>query len=340
MQQAWQIFLRQQLTNHHPLDATDNTIFNLGAEALFHIHGGDAEDFLQSQLSNDLRDITTDKGQLSCYCNPKGRIIALLRCYPAHDGGSIGNKPSGYYLLLPESVAETVHQRLSLYRMRANVTIDNTTKMVHFGAMGTLVSHWLEQHDLLPDVAAYSCIATAATQVVRIGIHRYDIMASPEHAIALWQELGTLCQIADTRYWRYINILAGLPCVHKHSSELFIPQMLNLDLLDAISFSKGCYPGQEIIARMHYLGRNRQRMLHYFSKVGAQISTGMAIYGNEKSLKVGTIVDAMDNADGSCQLLATIKLDYVDQTLHAGSAQGPELQPRSLPYTIPELQPQ
>ncbi len=337
MHQNWQKFLHHQPTTEQAGDATDNTIFNLQAEALIHIHGPDAEDFLQSQFSNDIRTMTRNQGQSSCYCNPKGRIIALLRCGPACDQNASGNQPTGYFLTLPKSLEETVLQRLNLYRMRAKVEINTSSGFVHFGARGTAVSHWLREQSLLPDANPYRCKTTGTCQVIRLDANRYLLIAPPAQAIEFWEKLRSFCQMADIEHWRLADILAGTPVVIKDTSELFTPQMLNLDLLGAISFSKGCYPGQEIIARMHYLGRNRQRMIRCVGTTDTSIRAGMPIYGSAANLKIGTVVNAVSKPDGSCHLLASVKLDFVNQALYANSAQGLALQPQPLPYPIPEL---
>jgi len=345
MHQAWQTLLWQKPTAALPLNTADNTIFNLQAEALLHIHGPDARDFLQSQFSNDIHNISVAQGQLSGYCNPKGRLIALLRIYPdllqnSKDQADNENQPAGYFIVLPHSLAEIVEKRLCLYRMRAHVQITSTSDIVHFGVMGTDISGWLEKNQLLPDKALYSCRTNLSLQVVRVGPDQYDLVTSTGQAIKVWQELVSDSQTGDIQQWQYSEIMTGHPAVYKDTSELFIPQMLNLDLLDAISFSKGCYPGQEIIARMRYLGRNRQRMLRYSCDTDIALTPGMPLYGNDENRKIGAIVDAVADTAGSYQLLATVKLDDLEQPLHAGSAQGPLLSQQTLSSEIPELQPQ
>jgi len=351
MHPTWQEYLLQQTTNCRPGDASDNTIFKLDAEALLQIDGPDAQDFLQSQLSNDILQITADHGQLNCYCNPKGRLIALLHCIPdnskthlSEHAGIIdnqGNSFAGYFLLLPESLAAAFIQRLTLYRMRTKVNIQRTGQWVHFGASGEKVREQLQKLGLLPEASRYHCKAVQDCQAIYIDSNRYAIIASPEQAMRLWERLREFCNTADIRCWRYADIVTGRPNVYEQNHETFIPQMLNLDLLGAISFSKGCYPGQEIIARMRYLGRNRQRMLYCISEhqEGVELAAGMPVYGQDQTQKIGVIVDAVCDADGNWQLLATIKLDYARQPLHVISATGPKLHQQPLPYPIPELQP-
>lgn len=189
------------------------------------VSGDDALEFLQGQLSADLRELENVDCLLSAWCNPKGRVISLLRVR-AVDGG--------YALTLPADIVEVVLKRLSLFRFRSKVD---------FEARG------VEPDDL---------------------------------------GLGGL-DSAEFENWRLMNLRNGIAEIGADQTEHYTPHMLNLDLLGAISLDKGCYTGQEIVARTHYRGASKRRLHLFESSVplaaGDKVSTG--------DRTVGTVVNAI-----------------------------------------------
>jgi folate-binding protein YgfZ len=214
--------------------------------------GADAFEFLQAQLSNDLL-LLEDRAQiLSAWCNPKGRVICIMR---------IRRSDSGYQLVLPAELSESVRERLTMFRFRSKV-------------------------DLEP------------------------VPATPE-------DLGIP---GTTEDWLLDNLRAGQPEVWRAQSEEFTPHMLNLDLLGAVSFDKGCYPGQEIVARTHYRGASRRRT-HRFES-GQALSPGDKISDGERD--IGEVLNAIGT-----DLLAVIPSEKAESPL---SVNGVELRHIPLDY--------
>ncbi len=220
------------------------------------VTGNDAFDFLQGQLSNDLRRLDERETLLSAWCNPKGRVICLARVTRAEHG---------YLLTLPEDLADSVARRLSMFRFRASVEFE---------------------------------------------------IGPPALAAVVGPAVGE----EPLRDWRLANLRAGIPEITADQSEQFTPHMLNLDLLDALSFDKGCYTGQEIVARTHYRGASKRRLLRFES--GAPVSAGDAVFDGDR--KVGDVVNAI-----GIELLAVVPLENKDQPL---SAAGVSLTRKDLPY--------
>ena len=206
--------------------------------------GADAFDFLQAQLSNDLRLLDKEPVLLSAWCNPKGRVICLLR---------VSRSDAGYRLVLPTELTEAVLKRLTMFRFRSKVDLE-------------------------------SAPATRAD----LGI------------------TGT------TEDWLLDNLRAGCPEVWRPQSEEFTPHMLNLDLLGAVSFDKGCYPGQEIVARTHYRGASKRRT-HRFESANA-ITPGEKVSDGER--EVGEVLNAIGT-----DLLAVIPSEKADGPLTVNGAQ-------------------
>lgn len=209
------------------------------------VGGDDALEFLQGQLSADLRELANTDRLLSAWCNPKGRVISLLR---------VRGVDGGYALTLPADIVELVLQRLTLFRFRAKVD---------FTARG------VEPADL----------GTAAFDLTTIG------------------------------NWRLKNLQDGIAEIGATQAEHYTPHMLNLDLLGAVSLDKGCYTGQEIIARTHYRGASKRR-LHLFESA-TPLAAGDKVTDGDRD--VGTVV----NAIGS-ELLAVVPDASIASSLWVG----------------------
>lgn len=253
---------------------------------LLRIDGDDASSFLQGQLTNDIT-LSDQQWQFSGYCNPKGRLLALLQLWQFNHA---------YYVLLDKSISESIIKRLRMYVLRSKVTITELEAYHLYGAQD-----WLEvtaqlAHKQQP--IDYQVTGDSNSMALMMG-NQY-LVASEKNPIA---------DIEDNKRWRNNNILAGLPSVTHTTSDLFIPQMLNLDMLNGINFKKGCYTGQEIVARMHYLGKLKQRM--FLVDIDGDTPTpGTIVYSDQDGQKsIGHIVDAVDNI-----ALAVLRLNALDQS--------------------------
>jgi len=292
--------------------------------------GGDAESFLQGQLSNDIKNVTERHSQLSAYCTPKGRTLGLLRIFI---------KKESYYLRLPGALLEDVLNRLRKYVIIADVALgDASDETLRIGVSGESATRELAAITAIPEQENDVVHADGLT-ILRIpGIHpRFEIhAASLEDATRLWDSLNVRGAPVGLPAWRLLDILAGLPEIYPETAELFVPQMLNLQLIGGISFKKGCYPGQEIVARMQYLGTLKRRM--YLGQVDSDqpCLPGDALYsatGGEQA--VGRIVDAQPHPDGGQSALAVIQTSAAESDdLHIGSAAGPRFECRGLPYPL------
>ena len=216
------------------------------------VSGADAFDFLQAQLSNDLRLLDERDELLAAWCNPKGRVICILR---------VGRSDDGYVLTLPAELADSVQKRLTLFRFRSKVDFEAAP-------------------------------------------------ASPD-------ELGIE---GSTDEWLLANLRAGRPEIWQNQSEEFTPHMLNLDLIGAVSFDKGCYPGQEIVARTHYRGATKRRT-HRFESARA-VAAGDKVSDGERD--IGEVLNAIGT-----DLLAVIPSDKAEDSL---SVNGVELEHIPLAY--------
>ncbi|WP_133164218.1 CAF17-like 4Fe-4S cluster assembly/insertion protein YgfZ [Solimonas fluminis] len=238
-----------------------------------------------------------NRAQLSSYSNPKGRMLAVLTLF--RHGGDI-------VLELHRSVAESTLKRLRMFVLRSKVSLqDCTAELPATGLIGDEGARRLEALGLpLPQEPMQSAARDGVTVIRRLG-------STPRWSVH--GEVPGLAALPPIGFeaWRRADLLAGVPTVYAESREMFVPQMANIDLLGGISFSKGCYTGQEIVARLHYLGQLKRRMFLLRAPVDAR--PGMAVYdaaGDGQA--VGEVVDAV--ADGDATLLTAVL-----QLSHAGS---------------------
>lgn len=286
------------------------------------LYGQDAARFLQGQVTHDTQ-LLADGRTLLAACNtPQGRVIALLRLKQTEDA---------VYALLPVDLLEHVASRLRRFVLRARVDVQ---------IAADLQVAWVGGHPFSETLAVESYDATrtlsaipqaGATEVVSFdyGSGR-QVVAAPGAALRAITGLSlsrSLPRIEEE--WWAADIAAGLPQVFRASSEQFVPQMLNLDLLDGISFTKGCYTGQEIVARTQHLGRIKRRTFRYRVAAGAPIAplAGLNLEGS----KVAEVVMSAPRGD-AVELLAVTALDARDRTLV--TEDGREAVPVTMPYGI------
>lgn len=293
--------------------------------------GADAESFLQGQLANDVKALTPKLSQLSAYCSPKGRILASMR---------IVRRDKDYLLRVPRTTLEATLKRLRMFVLRSKVELtDLSDSVVSLGLAGEQAPARISS--ALGDVPVEldSIRATDGITVVRVpGLTpRYECYGEPTRLGALWQQLREGATTVSSATWAWLDIMAGVPRVLPNTVDSFVPQMLNLQAIGGLSFTKGCYPGQEIVARMQYLGKLKRRM--FLARLD---SSRLPLPGDELVVEgksdvdgSGMVVDAEFDVDGVCHCLYVAQIEKAE----AGALrllEQPEamLQNRQLPYPI------
>ena len=273
------------------------------------VAGADAVSFLQSQLSNDLTELHAERVQLACYCTPQGRVLATLLVW--RDGADV-------LMLLAAALVAPIAQRLSRYVLRAKATIAAAPEVALVGfTSADAVSALL---DLPADAPRHdmSVLAVAGGHCLTLRPHLFIAALTQDAAAAVAGQPG----VAAPAPWDLARIRAGIPMVSGATQDEFVPQMLNLERLGAISFTTGCYPGQEIVARAQYRGEVKRRLYRLRLERGAAI-VGQEIFAQEAA---GTVVDCAPTAEGGSELLAVLRVELADgRALHLSSAQGPRL---------------
>lgn len=309
----------------------DNVRVDLSHLTLLRARGADAVAFLQGQFSNDVRLLTSGHGQLSSYCTPKGRMLAILHLM--RDGEDI-------LIQLPASLAVTVLPRLKMFILRSKVTLEEVGDKVAIGLSGPLATELVSAHFGAAPTASHDCIQRDDWVVMALpGIHpRYQVVATPSVLRDLWQKLEPKTRAGGYPVWRWLDIEAGVPSVWPSTSETFVPQTTNLELLGGVNFKKGCYPGQEIVARMQYLGKLKQRMVHGHVNGDRAPQAGDPVYtpayGDQPA---GAVVDALPSPRGGFDLLVVAPIENVtnsnkDARLYAPGGTALALSPPPYPF--------
>lgn len=307
-------------------------ICDLSHIGLIRVQGDDAAEFLQNQLTNDISLVTENKAQLSAWCNPKGRVIVTFL---------INQYAGAYYLSLSADLVEPVLKKLRMYVLRSKVELEDVTgKVVHFGTAGShLEEDWdhccdgeLPQEDY--DVAT----VMGDISMVKLpgGVARYKVFGPVDSSIRLWNKLNVRAAPVSGGSWEYLNIAAGLPMVTAASSEAWIPQMLNLQLIGGVSFKKGCFPGQEVVARLKYLGKNKRRVYRLHFATDQAPAVGELVVTNGADGEVGKILNAVRNPEGKVEALAVLRIDLASQPLFLGAVDGPAGKVLELPFAVDE----
>src|ERR1700733_487594 len=281
------------------------------------VHGADALTFLQGQVSNDVMRLTPSQALLAGYHNPQGRVIALLRL--------VQLAPADVLAILPRELAPAVAARLAKFILRAKVQVSDASAQWSVTGLlgGNAVTAAGEGWPQTPDGAARRGESIA----VRLaGDTPRWLLVAP--AAQLATPAG--CVAAPREVWQRLSIAAGEPQVYARTAEEFVAQMLNLDALGAIDFDKGCYTGQEVIARAHYRGRVKRRLQRFRTDQSVQLKAGDS--GVVADGRTFTVIEVACLEEGGCEFLAVARLSG-EAAAPAGSSIRAQQLP--LPYELP-----
>jgi tRNA-modifying protein YgfZ len=254
MNTNWKTFLlsQQAPVNHEDkidfsetASSGEKSIYPLTQLAVLSVRGKDAAKLLQGQITCNVNDISETKSSLAAMCNPKGRVIATFL---------LVKKADAFLVVLPEELLETVKKRLQMYVLRSDVKITDSSD--EFCLLGLCEKKKPTQpffSEIQQDIVSVNLPGLASRKL---------LITDVDNAIRFWsaQVDSQGFRVGNSDAWQYLDITSGIPWVTTATSEEFIPQMLNLDKLGGISFNKGCYTGQEIVARTHYLGKSKREM--------------------------------------------------------------------------------
>ena len=312
--------------------ATDCALCDLSHLGLIAIGGEDRAQFLQGQLTNDIREVNAGHSQLSGFCGPKGRMLANFRVF---------ERAHRIYLQLPASNLEPVLKRLRMFVLRAKVELEDASdQLARVGLAGDCAPRRLGGHFPGFPEAPGAVSGQGEMTLIRLpdaGSPRFELIGPPADMQALWVELAAHASPVNADYWALLDVRAGIPTVYPETVEAFVPQMANMQLVDGVSFTKGCYTGQEIVARMQYLGKLKRRMYLAHVDCAEAPKAGDPLFSpqNASGQGAGRVVDARPAPEGGYDLLAVAEIESAENgELRLVDEQGPQLQLLELPYSL------
>ena len=298
------------------------------------VSGPDAVSFLHSQLTNDIKTLAENHACLAGYCTPKGRLLATMLVWNCADK---------IILQIPQNLQEGLQKRLQMYVMRAKVKLEHTgPSQVLFGILGqAMLGHLLPWFPTAP-AAPYELVSNQYGTLLRLadsnGAARYQWSMDLQLADQIWPQLSEQVPALTEQDWALSEIHAGIPHLSVATLEKFVPQMINYELIGGVNFKKGCYPGQEIVARTHYLGKLKRRMaLAHLDSNG--VHAGMEVFGaDDPTQPCGMVVNAAPHPAGGSDCLIEIKTAALEQG-QVRLASGEICHWLPMPYSIAEANP-
>ena len=303
----------------------DSAFFcTLSHEGILAVRGVDAGKFLQGQLTCNLDYLSDSRASLGARCTQKGRMQSSFRILLEGDG---------VLMAMATELLEPQLADLKKYAVFSKSKLtDESTAWVRFGlenADDALTGLGLELPPATDSVARHDALIA-----IRVSPGRAELWAPAEQAGTLQARLRAELTEADLNRWLLGQIRAGIGQVMPATRELFIPQMLNLQAVGGVSFKKGCYTGQEIVARMQYLGKLKRRLYRLQLDASELPEPGTALFSPTHGSSIGEVVMAA-HGEGNIELLAVLQAEAAeDDNLHLGTLEGPRLQQLDLPYEL------
>jgi folate-binding protein YgfZ len=303
-------------------------------QGLIAFTGEESASFLHNQLTNDVEHLGQGEVRLAAYCTPKGRMLASFLMWRNADA---------IFLQLPRAIQPAMQKRLQMFILRAktkpaDVSDQYVTLALGGGDADAVLQTWF---DVLP-AAPFSKIDHPLGTLLRVadafGAPRYLWLASPDTASMAASMLRDRLVVGGNESWRLSEIHAGVPQVGPGTQEQFVPQMVNFELLGGVNFKKGCYPGQEIVARSQYLGKLKRRTA-LATIADASVAPGAEVFAPaDPEQPCGMVVNSARNGAGGVDALVEMKLEALEAgDVRLGSASGPALQFKPLPYALDKL---
>lgn len=341
MNSNWQSFLAQRgarFEADHLADFSDPdrefaaldsgpVLAPLGHFGLIRATGDDAASFLHNLLSNDIQHLGMGRAVRCGFCSPKGRLLADFM---------IWREGRDYLLQLSADIQPALLKKLGMYVLRSKAVLsDANGELILLGLAGSGAGKALEGLGFnLPTEPLDVSYSPAAT-LLRLEGNRFQLAVRAGAAGELWDRVSAIARPVGTAAWRKLEIEAGIPHITALTQDEFVPQMANQDLIGGVSFTKGCYPGQEVVARTKYLGKVKRRT--YRAQVeGSSPAPGTDLYSPDlQGQSCGKVIEAVALPSGGSEMLASMLMSSADSgEVRLGGIDGPRLEFRPLPYSL------
>ncbi|MGO4761932.1 folate-binding protein YgfZ [Cupriavidus sp. 2KB_3] len=298
---------------------------------LIRVAGDDAATFLHTQLTNAVEDLSPDTARLAGYCSPKGRLQASFLMWRDADG---------IVLQISADIQPAIQKRLTMFVLRAKAKLsDLSATHGMLGVAGPAAAGALAVAGLPAPQGPLQAASAEGVTVIRLadadGAPRWQIVAPADRIAALQQTLSGNLDAAAPAFWDWLDVLSGVPRISTPTQEQFVPQMINFELIGGVNFRKGCYPGQEVVARSQYRGTLKRRMWRLHGEGEVPAAAAEIFRPEDPEQPCGMIVNAAPSPEGGWDALAELKIDAAAGALRLGAADGPAVATRALPYEVP-----
>jgi folate-binding protein YgfZ len=302
-------------------------VADLSHFGLIGFSGEEAQTFLHGQITNDLRGLRENAAVFAGYLSPKGRMLANFL---------VMKRREDVLVMLPEALRESIQKRLSMFILRSKVKArDAGAEWVRLGINGPDAAALVAE--VLGVAAPEGMMAMAHGEqafTLRLGDGRFDLFIAPDAAPAAWEKLAARARPVGAPAWDWLMVQAGVPVVLPQTQDHFVPQMANMEILGGVSFNKGCYPGQEIVARSQYLGKVKRRL--HLAHLDAEARPGDELFAPDPAdQSAGLIANAAPAPEGGWDVLAVVMNPSVEAgEVRLKSRDGAKLVFKPLPYPV------
>lgn len=300
----------------------DSMVADLSHYGLIEVAGPDAQKFLASLFTGEVRQVNATQGQFTSWCDGKGRIIATFWLLMRSDA---------YYILLASDLLASTLSGLKRFLLRSKATItDKSTDLVRIGFSGSglLQNATTLLGSELPTIAGATVDINGCNVMALAGSEplRWIALGEFSEIKNLWQILSSVSQPVGLKTWELLDIKTGIAIIRQETSGEFIPQMLNLEALGGLSFTKGCYPGQEVVARLQYRGQLKRRLFKATLETDQLPLAGERLFSPDSTESVGQIISAAPLETGGVAVQAVVVIDQqAAGNIHLQDMNGPRL---------------
>jgi folate-binding protein YgfZ len=296
--------------------------------------GDDATQYLHNLFSNDVKKLTEDAAQWTSFNSPKGRMLASMLLWHA-DGG--------YRLALAADLHEAILKKLKMFVLRSKVALaDATGSRALLGLASDTLAETLAKAGLPVPAAPMKCSHRNGASVIRLDAKRVIIDLPADQLATVWAQLAAQSVVpAGTVAWQWLDIQCGIPLVTEATQDAFVAQMLNYELIGGVNFQKGCYPGQEIVARTQYLGKLKKRMYRLQGPANTDAHAGDDLFAPAfDDQAIGKLVTVVPTPNGGFEALGVMQIQAADEgQIHLRTPDGVKLRLAPLPYPLETAKP-
>lgn len=302
---------------------SENNSIDLVDLGLIRISGKDAKPFLQGQLTCDLEEVNSKESRIGAHCDVKGRIIAIFRLFLYQDD---------YYFLLQNSTLPLLLASLQKYAVFSKVVLTEVGKdWQKIGLYGSNVKDLLEKQGLYTtEVNGVAESDHKLSLSISGPVHRIILLAPFSDSIG---NIGIQLGQESVDHWHLLDIMAGIPTIYPETSGQFTPHQLNFPEIGGVSFNKGCYIGQEIIARTHYLGKAKSRLFRVRFEAESPFLPGTPIFDGDQKTEKGALIMCAKEQNNRYEALVCLQTQAISHSIKLGSFEGPSLDFLELPYS-------